>query len=232
MLADRWSRGSLDEVTRAAKLTAAQLLSVGSAISHVKKPNQPIQDKQSDELLATERFGSEPGSGEHQLLGSRKLEVDLPGIVETMLQELLDWSDEDRSFSTISAGDELVLLVNNLGGLSGLELGAITLEIAVQLEKKYGTRPVRVYSGTFMSTLNELGFSISLLKVVDLGLANRLSMVELLDAPAETTAWPATIDSSVWKRSKPVTSQEDQSTDIFASRTGLPELDPELPRKV
>jgi dihydroxyacetone kinase len=44
------------------------------------------------------------------------------------------------------------------------------MEIAVQLEKKYGAKPARVYSGTFTSTLNELGFSISLLRVVGLGL--------------------------------------------------------------
>jgi len=44
------------------------------------------------------------------------------------------------------------------------------MEIAVQLEKKYGTKPARVYSGTFTSTLNELGFSIPSPKVVGLGL--------------------------------------------------------------
>jgi dihydroxyacetone kinase len=222
----------LDEVTRVAKLTADHVLSVGSAISHVKIPNQPISDKQSDELLATERFGSETGLGEHQLPGSHKLEVDLPGIVETMLQELLDWSDEDRSFSTIAEGNKLVLLVNNLGGLSGLELGAITQEISIQLEKKYGIKPARVYSSTFISTLNELGFSISLLKIVDLRLVNGLNMLKLLDAPAETTAWPVTISPSSWEGSKPATIQESLSVKNFISRTALPELDPELPRRV
>ncbi len=87
----------MDEVTRIAKLTADHVLSVGSAISHVKIPNQSISDKHSDELLATERFGSGTGLGKHQIPGSDKLEVDLPGIVKAMLQELLDWADEDRS---------------------------------------------------------------------------------------------------------------------------------------
>jgi dihydroxyacetone kinase len=208
------------------------VLSVGSALSHVKIPNQPISDKHVDELLATERVGAETGLGEHQLPGSHKLEVDLPGIVETMLQELLDWSDEDRSFSTITLADEVVLLVNNLGGLSRLELGAITLEIAAQLEKKYGIKPARAYSGTFVSTLNELGFSISLLKIVDLKIGKGLGMLGLLDAQAETTAWPATISSSSWQRSKPAAFKEDLSVKEFVSQTGLPDLDPELPRRV
>jgi dihydroxyacetone kinase len=55
----------LDDDIRVARLTADQVLSVGSAISHVKIPNQPIQDKQSDELLDTERFGSGTGLGKH-----------------------------------------------------------------------------------------------------------------------------------------------------------------------
>jgi dihydroxyacetone kinase len=80
--------------------------------------------------------------GEHQLPGSLKLEVDLPGIVTKFRKELLDWRDEDRSFSTDASEDELVLLVNNLGGLSGLELGAITLEIAGQLETTHAIKPV------------------------------------------------------------------------------------------
>ena len=219
-------------MTRVAQLIADHVLSVGSALSHVEIPNQPIADKQLDELLATQRFGSETGLGEHQLPGSHKLEVDLPGIVETMLQELLDWSDEDRSFSTIMPGDELVLLVNNLGGLSGLELGAITLEVAAQLEKKYGIKPARVYSGTFISTLNEVGFSISLLKIVDLKTSKGLGMLELLDTPAETTAWPATISSSSWQQPKPETCKENLSVEEFVLKTGLPDLDPELPRRV
>ncbi len=149
-----------------------------------------------------------------------------------MLQQLLDWRDEDRSFSISLPGDKVILLVNNLGGLSGLELGAITLEIAVQLESMYDLKPVRVYSGIFMSTLNELGFSISLLKVTSLGLAGDESMLELLDAPAETTSWPATIRAASWEGSKPATFLEEVSVEELNSRTGLPDLDPELPRRV
>jgi triose/dihydroxyacetone kinase / FAD-AMP lyase (cyclizing) len=126
--------------------------------------------------------------------------------------------------------DQIVLLVNNLGGLSGLELAAITLEIALQLEKTYAIKPVRAYSGTFMSSLNEFGFSISLLKVVDLGLANGMDVLDLLDAPSETTRWPVTICSAAWKASKPATFEEEVSIEEFETRTGLPDLESELPR--
>jgi dihydroxyacetone kinase len=207
-------------------------MSVGSALSHVHIPNHPLKDFETDEYLATEQLGPETGLGEHQLPGSHKLEVDLPGIVQNMLKELLDWSDEDRSFSMNMSTDQIVLMVNNLGGLSGLELAAITLEIALQLEKTYDIKPVRAYSGTFMSSLNEFGFSISLLKVIDLGLVNGMNVLDLLDAPSETTRWPVTICPSAWKASKPAAFEEDISIEELKTRTGLPDLESELPRPI
>jgi dihydroxyacetone kinase len=207
-------------------------MSVGSALSHVHIPNHPLKDVETDEYLATEQLGPESGLGEHQLPGSHRLELDLPGIVQNMLKELLDWSDEDRSFSMNISTDQIVLMVNNLGGLSGLELAAITLEIALQLEKTYGIKPVRAYSGTFMSSLNEFGFSISLLKAVDLGLANGMGVLDLLDAPSETTRWPVTISPRAWHSSKPATFEEDVSIEEFETRTGLPDLESEEPRPV
>jgi dihydroxyacetone kinase len=55
-----------------------------------------------------------------------------------------------------------------------------------------------------MSSLDEIGFSISLLKVVDLQLQNNIHMLELLDAPAETTGWSAAITTRTWQNSNHV----------------------------
>jgi dihydroxyacetone kinase len=51
-----------------------------------------------------------------------------------------------------------------------------------------------------MSSLNELGFSISLFRVQELGLASGQSMLDLLDAPSETTGWPSPIGASTWAK--------------------------------
>jgi dihydroxyacetone kinase len=71
----------------------------------------------------------------------------------------------------------MVLLVNNLGGLSVLELGAITTEVMGQLSHHYDTKP-RTCTGTFMASLNGLGCSINSLNVVETHLD--VGMVELL----------------------------------------------------
>ena len=52
-----------------------------------------------------------------------------------MLQLLLDQNDKERAFVKFEKRDEIVLLMNNYGGLSNLELGAITQETLIQLGK-------------------------------------------------------------------------------------------------
>lgn len=84
--------------------------------------------------------------------------------------------------------------MNNLGGLSVLELSAITKEVVSQLGDTYKIRPVRILSGTYMTSLNGPGFSISLLNVVETTFEG-LSLVQLLDAPAEAKGWPNSITS-------------------------------------
>jgi dihydroxyacetone kinase len=157
--------------------------------------------------------------GIHNEAGSERKSTELPGLVKTMLSHCLDVADQDRSFSKITEKDDVVLLVNNLGGVSPLELSGITNEIVEQLARSYNINPVRILSGTFMTSLNGLGFSISLLRVTDTGSAGA-SMLELLDAPAEATGWSAAISASTWarqrqaKKNEEVDEEEVQSSDL------------------
>lgn len=50
-----------------------------------------------------------------------------------------------------------------------------------------------------MTSLNGNGFSISLLRLVDTGLGEGKSMLELLDAPHEALGWPATVKPAAWE---------------------------------
>lgn len=117
-----------------------------------------------------------------------------------MLAQLLDSSDKDRNYLSISKSDKIVLLVNNLGGVSPLELGGITTEVYAQLSSEYGIELVRIISGTFMTSLNGLGFSISLLKLVDTNTGYNL--LDLLDAPSEAAGWSAVTSKNSWGLAK------------------------------
>ncbi|EAT81845.2 hypothetical protein SNOG_10451 [Parastagonospora nodorum SN15] len=195
---------NLKEVTRIAQLVADNTVSIGSSLSHVHVPGR--REPEDDELKEGE---VEIGMGIHNEAGSERKKTDLPGLVKTMLSHSLNTADQDRSFSKITEKDEVILLVNNLGGVSPLELGGITNEVVEQLASEFKIKPVRILAGTFMTSLNGLGFSISLLRVADTGSAGA-SMLELLDAPTEACGWSAAISTSTWAKRGEVKQQEDQ----------------------
>lgn len=182
----------LEQVAKYAQLTADNLVSVGASLEHVHVPGRKVDTEAS---LAADEV--ELGMGIHNEPGSGREKVELPDLVTKMLQQLLDANDKDRAFVNVSS-KQVILMINNLGGVSVLEMGGITAEVASQLESKYNIRPVRVLSGTYMTSLNGLGFSISLLNVVAPDF-DAPSMIELLDAPSEVVGWSAPIKTSTWE---------------------------------
>jgi dihydroxyacetone kinase len=196
----------LDDVTKLARLVADNVVSVGASLSHVHVPGREKFSK--EEELGEDEV--EVGMGIHNEAGSERVRTDLVGLVRKMLAQLLDQSDKERAFLEIKKGEKIVLLVNNLGGVSVLELGGISNEIIAQLKETWGLEASRVLTGTFMTSLNGLGFSISLLRLVDTGLGQGRSMLELLDAPAEATGWSAAIKTSTWNEHKTEVRKDDE----------------------
>ncbi|KAI4241011.1 MAG: hypothetical protein L6R42_011385, partial [Xanthoria sp. 1 TBL-2021] len=92
--------------------------------------------------------------GIHNEPGCEKVKTDLPGLVKIMLAQLLDQNDKDRAYVKIEKGEDTVLLINNFGGTSNLELRGVVTEIVNQLDRDYGLHPRRVISGTFFGSLN------------------------------------------------------------------------------
>ncbi|KUI71761.1 Dihydroxyacetone kinase 1 [Cytospora mali] len=198
---------ALADVAKVARLTAANLVSVGASLEHVHVPGRaPPKEDDASRLGPRE---VEIGMGIHNEAGNGKEEVELPQLVGKMLKQLLDQTDKDRAFVNVNS-NEVVLLINNLGGVSVLELGGITTEVVKQLEKDYGIRPVRILSGTYMTSLNGLGFSISLLNVVNTDIGGP-SMIQLLDYPCEATGWAAPIAKETWEEKNQAT-REDVAT--------------------
>lgn len=205
----------LAEVVKVARLASENLVSVGASLEHVHVPGRGVSTEGSLDLGEVEL-----GMGIHNEPGSGRLKgVELPELVTSMLKQLLDQSDKDRAFVHVNS-NEVVLLINNLGGVSPLELGGITAEVVAQLDKGYSIRPVRILSGTYMTSLNGLGFSISLLNVVNTDIGGP-SMIDLLDAPAEATGWTAPIAKETWEAKNQATREDDAVQDQAAKPSGL-----------
>ncbi|KAJ5101857.1 Dihydroxyacetone kinase [Penicillium alfredii] len=218
--------GSLDEVYGLAQLANKNLVSLGSSLERVHVPGR---GEPEDSIPMGE---VEVGMGIHNEPGSHRAKADLPPLVTAMLRQLLDESDADRAYITRKPEDQFVLLLNNLGGVSVLELAGITDEIYRQLERDYQIKPVRIIQGTFLSSLNGLGFGVSLLKIVDTGLGAGKSMLELLDAPSEAVGWSSPIPTSTWANhtiDAPVKLQESR---LAAENPSNVKLDPAVIKKV
>jgi triose/dihydroxyacetone kinase / FAD-AMP lyase (cyclizing) len=186
---------SLADVHKVALQVSENLISVGASLAHVHVPGR-VADDEDDGLGADE---IELGMGIHNEPGSERLKgVDLASLVKTMLTRLLDQSDSDRAFLNVKSSDKVVALINNLGGVSPLEFGAITHEALAQLKSTYQIVPVRVLAGTYMTSLNGPGFSISLLRVQDTGLGSGMQVLDLLDAPTEAAGWVPSADPQTW----------------------------------
>jgi dihydroxyacetone kinase len=183
----------LDEVYALAQLVNDNMLTIGSSLEHVHIPGRGVPE----DTIPPGQI--EVGMGIHNEPGSHRDKADLVSVVSTMLSQMLDESDPDRAYVSRKSGDDFVLLINNLGGVSPLELSGILDEVHRQLVRDYKIKPVRVIQGTFLTSLNGLGFSISLLRLADTGLGAGKSMLELIDAPAEALGWSAPIPTSVWE---------------------------------
>ncbi|KAI0197240.1 Dak1 domain-containing protein [Xylaria flabelliformis] len=207
---------SLEQVYKVAKLTADNLVSVGASLEHVHVPGRAPLDPKAEGSLGADEV--EVGMGIHNEAGSGRAKVELPELVKTMLSQLLDKNDKDRAFLNVNS-NEVVLLVNNLGGVSVLELGGITTEVVKQLGE-WGIRPVRILSGTYMTSLNGLGFSISLLNVVNTDIGGP-SMIQLLDYPCEATGWSAPIAKETWEAKNTNTREDGTTTDQSVKSSGL-----------
>ncbi len=172
-----------------ASLASDNVATVGASLAHVHVPGR---SKDHDELDSNDEV--EIGMGIHNEEGFGRVRTDIHGLIGTLLQQLLDTSDKDRAFVDIRNSDPVVLMVNNLGGLSQLELGAVTAEVAKQLSDRYDIVPKRVMAGTYMSSLNGQGFSVTLLKLVD------PCFLELLDAPADASGWLPPTATANWSK--------------------------------
>jgi dihydroxyacetone kinase len=99
---------------------------------------------------------AEIGMGIHNEPGAQSLSTPIPPLSElssTMVDMLLSTpaSDPERGYLPVSLDgkDEAVLLVNNLGGVGGLEMDAVTRTAMVELKRR-GVLVKRVCVGTYM----------------------------------------------------------------------------------
>ena len=146
------------------------LATMGLSLSAGTSPavGKPSFELGEDEMELGLGIHGEPGVKRTQLQNADK-------VSETLLGEILEYGN---------FGEEkrVAVMVNNLGATTEMELAIVARHAVPFLETK-GFTVERIYAGTFLSSLEMAGISISVLGVKD-------EWLEWLDAPTTAPAWP------------------------------------------
>ena len=172
----------LAKVTADAQYVADRLATIGVSLEACSVPGS-----QDDRTVAPGEM--ELGMGIHNEPGTQRIssDQDITQLVSTMLAAILDQSNTERGFLEWNDNTQFVLLINNLGGLSKLELHAITDHVLHGLQVDFAIIPCRTFSGTYLSSIDGRGFSITLLALPDRTEASET--LRLLDAPTSCVNW-------------------------------------------
>ncbi|CAO2584698.1 Triokinase/FMN cyclase [Lemmus lemmus] len=176
----------LEEIAKRVSLVAKAMGTLGVSLSSCSVPgSKPTFELAADEV--------ELGLGIHGEAGVQRVKMaPVDQIVTLMLDHMTNTSNV--SHVPVKSGSSVVLIVNNLGGLSFLELGIIA-DAAIRLLEGRGVKVARALVGTFMSALEMSGVSLTLLLVDE-------PLLKLIDAETTATAWPHMTKVSVTGRKR------------------------------
>ncbi|EPQ50477.1 Dak1-domain-containing protein [Gloeophyllum trabeum ATCC 11539] len=193
----------VDVVKRVGDAVVARFGSIGVGLDHCHVPGRVVSKAKDEEDGSLGQDECEIGMGLHNEPGARKIKMmGAETLIQDMLEAIFTSRDENGGFCEYGkdddGADDMVLYINNLGGISQLEISAVVDETLNQLESKR-IHPLRVYCSSYMTSLNAPGFSISLLNLSgvyrDLAssgetpVESELDILQLLDDPTEATAW-------------------------------------------
>uniref|UniRef100_A0A914XEJ4 Triokinase/FMN cyclase n=1 Tax=Plectus sambesii TaxID=2011161 RepID=A0A914XEJ4_9BILA len=166
---------TLDSITATMGKVCENVGTIGVSLSSCSLPGRSAMFALGEEEI-------ELGLGVHGEPGVRRVSIKSAKEVVDMMLKHMTLKDSASSIN-FSKEDSVAVLVNNLGGLSQLEMNIVCGEVLDWLSAA-GVQVQRFYSGACMTSLEMRGVSISVLKL-------QSDWLRYLDAPTEATAWPA-----------------------------------------
>jgi dihydroxyacetone kinase len=177
----------LDQVVKIAQDMANNVRSLGVALSAVTIPGASVRNDRLDSETI------EIGMGIHGEAGLRKSHLrTADDLASVMIKAIVDFGVEEGEgkgksiVPTFNAGDDLCILVNNLGGTSNFEMSILANSVVKHLEgEEFGKCSVRrLYVGSFMTSFDMQGASVSIISLSKSG-----HLCELLDDTTDAIAW-------------------------------------------
>ncbi|XP_057767608.1 putative 3,4-dihydroxy-2-butanone kinase isoform X1 [Salvia miltiorrhiza] len=171
---------SLEEVAAEAKRASDMVGTMGVALSVCTLPGQVTPDRLGPGKM-------ELGLGIHGEPGAAVADLQPVDIVVShVLKQILS---AETNYVPITRGSRVVLMINGLGATPLMELMIAAGKAVPGLQLEHGLAVERVYTGSFMTSLDMAGFSITVMKA-DQAILNRL------DAPTRAPNWPVAVDGN------------------------------------
>jgi dihydroxyacetone kinase len=121
---------SFERCVEIGKAVNSQLATIGSTLDHCHVPGRQNHESISDDVCVV-------GAGIHNEPGAQRVSPfpSVEDLIDQLLKFVCDSNDPERGYVKFGQNDDVVVLINNYGGLSNLELGALTHEVLDQLGK-------------------------------------------------------------------------------------------------
>ncbi|KAJ5098778.1 dihydroxyacetone kinase [Penicillium argentinense] len=178
----------LSEVAKVAQHVSDNMATIGCSLDYANLPGGADQPSIPENAI-------ELGMGIHNEPGAQRIspQPSIEQLVSNMLKLLLNENDPEHGFLKFQGvpqnKSELVLMVNNLGGLSVLELQAIANVTLECLKAEYNITPIRIYVNTYLTALDAPGFNITIANLTPKIFDSDINLLSLLDEPVEIGSW-------------------------------------------
>lgn len=186
----------IEELAELGRSVNAALVTIGASLDRTTVPGRGGEDVEK-----TGENTAELGLGIHNEPGEKLKPIpNAVDLIDLMYKRLLDKNDKERHYVDFGADDEYVLLINNIGGTSSLELYALAHYAVSRVPLK--KRPSRVYISDFVTSLSSPGFSITLLNLEKAGTKKygKQQVLNFLDVPTNAPGWkPKIYDLGLWE---------------------------------
>jgi triose/dihydroxyacetone kinase / FAD-AMP lyase (cyclizing) len=189
---------SLSEIKKLAQETIDSMATLGAALSLCSVPGSKSSRTLPDNSIEMAiGIHGEPGRVVRLADNVENLSRDLSAqlldqIINSLPLTSPQTTDTEHqsspSMESLCYGREVVVLINNLGGISQLELLVFTGDVLTSLRSR-GVKVIRCYTGSLMTSLEMAGVSITVLCPPHCPL-----LLPFLDEPTTATAWiPSTL---------------------------------------
>ncbi|XP_052768316.1 triokinase/FMN cyclase-like isoform X1 [Mya arenaria] len=170
---------SLEEITEQAQLVNKSMGTIGLALKPCSTPGS------TGALFTVPDDEMELGLGLHGEAGVKRIKLlTSKDAVKVMIDHMTN--PENPTHLPVKKGDRVACMINNLGGMSVLEMNIIAKDTLQYLEGTLGLQVDRAYCGTYVTSLEMAGISITILHLND-------TFARCLDAQTNAPGWQAPV---------------------------------------